>query len=127
MLTCHFSGLYFTATNEPQNLRPEKMLMSMQDQPRKVHHTIGSITRLVIGQCCEETLACCDFRCIRAKGISGSELRFFPTHQGHADASYTSLTSAGFHYRTQVLIRLNSAFGNAHRGMCVYFWSSWTK
>ena len=61
--------------------------------------TTGSVTRPGIDQSCEETLACCNFRCVHTNDISGSESRSFPTHLCHADASHTSLTSARFQMR----------------------------
>ena len=100
------------------------MLISKQDQPRKVHHTVGSITRLGTDQYCEETLTCCDFRGVHAKGISGTESAFFTTHQCHADASCASLTSAGLQYGRLVLLRLYSVVAIARRGMYDYFSSS---
>ena len=66
--------------------------------------TIGSVTRPGIDLSSEETLSCCNFCCVHAKDISGSESRSFPRHQCHADASCTSLTHAGFQYRK--LVRL---------------------
>ena len=52
--------------DKPKNRGPEKMLILKHDQPRKAHHTVGSITRPGIDQNGEETLACCDFRFVHA-------------------------------------------------------------
>ena len=106
---------------ENKNRRPENMLISKHDQPRKVHHTVGSITRPGTDQYCEETLACCDFRCVHDNGTNGNESPSCPGQQCHGDASYTCLTSAGFQYRTLVLLRLYSVFGNAHRECSIIF------
>ena len=84
------------------------------NQPRKLHHTAGSMARRGIDQCCEDTLTCCNFRCVHAHDTSGSESRSCPRHQCHADASCTSLTSAGFQYRKLVLLRWHSVFANTH-------------
>ena len=83
-------------------------------QPRKVHDTAGSMARRGIDQCCEDTFSWCNFCCVHANRISGSESQSCPRHQCHADASCTSLTSAGFHCRKLVLLRWHSVFANTH-------------
>ena len=47
---------------------------------------------------CQDTVACCNCRCVYAKGISRSDSRSFLRYKCHADASHTSLLSASFFF-----------------------------
>ena len=92
----HFGSILLQQQNK--SCWPEKVrYRCMTNRGRYI--TIGSVTRPGIDQSCEETLACCNFRCVHTNDISGSESRSFPTHFCHADASHTSLTSARFQMR----------------------------
>ena len=79
---------------------------------------------------CQDTVACCNCRCVHAKDISRSESRSFPRYKCHADASHTSLLSASFfffQYGTLVRLHWSSVFANAHRNVYSNFWTSYIR